>query len=89
MAIYVRKCPCGCQFEYGAADVDETFFDPRDRVTMWYVECPECGDKTGFEKPDPVRYEQELFYRFFLVPTSGVVGIAFFRQSAGKNYHSR
>ena len=36
MAIYVRKCPCGCQFEYGAADVDETFFDPRDRVTMWY-----------------------------------------------------
>lgn len=59
MAIYVRKCPCGCQFEYGAADVDETFFDPRDRVTMWYVECPECGDKTGFEKPDPVRYEQE------------------------------
>lgn len=25
MAIYVRKCPCGCQFEYGAADVDETF----------------------------------------------------------------
>lgn len=59
MAIYVRKCPCGCQFEYGAADVDETFFDPRDRVTMWYVECPECGNKTGFEKPDPVRYEQE------------------------------
>lgn len=48
MAIYVRKCPCGCQFEYGAADVDKTFFDPRDRVTMWYVECPECGDKTGF-----------------------------------------
>lgn len=61
MAIYVRKCPCGCQFEYGAADVDETFFDPRNRVTMWYVECPECGDKTGFEKPDPVRYEQEYF----------------------------
>lgn len=40
MAIYVRKCPCGCQFEYGAADVGETFFDPRDRVTIWYVECP-------------------------------------------------
>lgn len=25
-----------------------------------------------------------MIYRFFLVPTSGVVGIAFFRQSAGK-----
>ena len=55
-AVFLRKCcACGCQFEYERQDVLEVYFDPLEHVDLWYVGCPECGDITGFEKPEPLR----------------------------------
>ena len=54
-ATYLRKCRvCGCQFEYGRNDLQETYYDQRDGLEFWYVACPECGDSTGFAKPEPI-----------------------------------
>ena len=36
-------------------DVQKAYFDPLEHVDLWYVGCPECGDITGFEKPEPLR----------------------------------
>lgn len=56
-AIYSRTCRCGCEFEYEMEDVEKTYWYPLDGVMLWYVSCPECGDKTGFEEGDPARVE--------------------------------
>lgn len=58
-AIFLRECcNCGCQFEYERKDVEKTYYDQRYDMEFWYMSCPECGDVTGFEKPEPIRYEQ-------------------------------
>lgn len=58
-AIFLRECgTCGCQFEYEREDVEKIYYDQREGSEIWYMSCPECGDVTGFEKPDPIRYEQ-------------------------------
>lgn len=57
-AIFLRKCcACGCQFEYERKDVNKTYYDQRDGLEFWYMDCPECGDVTGFPKPEPIRHE--------------------------------
>jgi hypothetical protein len=58
IAIYRHTCVnCGCVFEFNKEDVDNSFIDSRDRCTYWYVKCPECGDRTGFQEPDVNRIE--------------------------------
>lgn len=58
-AIFLRECcNCGCQFEYERKDVHKTYYDQRDGFEFWYVACPECGDITGFPKPEPIRCEK-------------------------------
>ena len=58
-AIFLRECgTCGCQFEYEREDVEKIKYSKWDGVEFWYVACPECDDVTGFEKPEPIRYEQ-------------------------------
>lgn len=57
--IFERRCPrCGCLFEFEQEDVTSTFFDQREGELLWYIECPECGDKTGFVRPRPKRIEK-------------------------------
>lgn len=57
-AIYSRKCSqCGCVFEFDRSDIDKVFYDHCDGYTYWYIECPECGDKTGFPEIKPIRVE--------------------------------
>lgn len=58
-AIFLRECcNCGCQFEYERKDVEKIKYSQWDGVEFWYVACPECGDLTGLDKPEPIRYEQ-------------------------------
>lgn len=57
--IFEHRCPqCGCLFEFEQEDVTNTFFDQREGKQFWYIECPECGDKTGFVKPKAKRIEK-------------------------------
>lgn len=59
-AIYVRQCcVCGCQFEYKKGDIDSSFFDQKSGCMCWYIACPECGDKTPFAEPRPIRSDRE------------------------------
>ena len=58
-AIFLRECGnCGCQFEYEREDVEKIHHSNWGDEEFWYMSFPECGDVTGFEKPEPIRHEQ-------------------------------
>lgn len=49
--IHKRKCErCGCEFTYLKEDISR-FFDQGEGYHIWFIECPECKDCTGFEAP--------------------------------------
>lgn len=53
--VYLWECQrCHCQFEYGEVDAEGLYYD-RDAMPVWYVSCPDCGDRVKIEMPKPIR----------------------------------